>query len=97
MNNLEQLRQELCLKCKKCCALIGIETKHRYEPDLVEFYKTRGFKCYNINGGYLGVVLNFPCPHLTDTGCDIYKNRPNVCRNFDGRENFLTKDFCLWP
>lgn len=94
---------EYCLKCGfKCCREIGIWTDVVY-PECLEFYKVRGFQVDEVEGRVMiGITSlegkhNVDCPHLTPTGCGIYKDRPSICREYDGRKDPLMKDRCLWP
>lgn len=74
----------------------------QYWADAVYFYKARGFTVT-----FHDVVVDakpkrvlaieipdYPCPHLTDTGCNIYESRPNACRRYDGRKEMGDK--CAW-
>ncbi|HEX8947443.1 MAG TPA: YkgJ family cysteine cluster protein [Dissulfurispiraceae bacterium] len=90
-------KQQLCISCRKCCEAVGVYT----DPDiyssprkeLVHFYKERGFEV-TLSEGYLFLVLDLPCPHLTRSGCAIYRKRPKLCKEYSGVEDF-GKD-CLW-
>jgi Fe-S-cluster containining protein len=87
-------KQELCLQCFKCCERVGFYTLYTdSDPDAINFYRIRGFDI-SFEKGYLKVVIDLPCPHLTPKGCNIYNARPQVCVDFDGRREFGEK--CLW-
>ena len=97
---LEEQKQQACLKCFKCCkefavALHPINFTVEVRDINTEFFKARGFslvKDLKNNTTYLEIP-NYPCPHLTETGCDIYETRPKVCRDYDGRKDF---NDCEW-
>ena len=88
----------------KCCkvALIPVTKElpygyHRFfSPDAMAFWKTRGCKPYVSADERPWMACYFPCPHLTDKGCDIYENRPHHCRTYDGRKDPYLADVCLW-
>lgn len=87
-------KKKLCLQCQACCRLVYIPTKlpdKRDEP----FYKARGIKFIKVKGT-LHAAIPSRCPNLTVAGCAIYNNRPDACKDYDGREDPLLKDICLW-
>jgi Fe-S-cluster containining protein len=93
----DKLLNTLCIKCQKCCKVLWFIV---HKPDeveeiqkLINFYQVRGFKTILSNEKFI-VEFDQPCPHLTIDGCDIYSNRPEVCRNYDGRADFGNE--CLW-
>ena len=98
-------KQELCLKCKKCCKSLGLHTFYtNMDVDTLQFLQIRGVKLGFYNHGitkdgdpiqFVKAELDMACPHLTENGCDIYAVRPTVCREYDGR-NSMGKDECLW-
>ena len=89
--------QEACIKCKKCCKVMVVETVYPAEPYYVEYFQTRGFEVLEHPSGR--IILrhwNIPCPNLSNKegeGCLIYPNRPQTCRDYDGRE---LGNECLW-
>jgi len=89
-------RSELCLRCMECCKMIAVPAA--INPDFAstaEFYEARG--CSIVKTFSLPLVLiPYPCPHLTDIGCNIYKTRPLVCRVYDGRKDPVMRYTCLW-
>jgi Fe-S-cluster containining protein len=88
-------KQELCKECQKCCKRIGIYTRYRdVDADAINFFKIRGFDVFFDDMGFVKLELNLPCPHLTNTGCDIYNARPVVCAEYDGRKDYGEE--CLW-
>lgn len=80
----------------ECCKTLVIPF-HYYKlgEDDIKFYKMRGTEFITTDKGPF-MVLPFPCPYLTDEGCSIYKNRPKICREYDGREVLFMKYKCRW-
>lgn len=94
MTHIEYLHS-ICIACQKCCKTIAMDTQYPYEPDVIEFYEMRGFKVSMLSNGTCRLATeNLPCPHLVDSGCSVYANRPEVCRIFDGSQ-FPDID-CAW-
>lgn len=91
---MKTLKEKLCLKCKKCCNEITIATGYPADKEILEFFTARGFRISIIKNTVFLTLTNFPCPHLKDNGCDIYKDRPSICKNYDGRNEFGNE--CLW-
>ena len=90
-------KQRLCLSCMRCCKEVGIYTHPGMyistPEELATFYEARGFSVAR-SGELLVLTLKHPCPHLTPDGCDIYENRPRICADYSGLEDF--GDRCLW-
>lgn len=86
---------ELCLDCLKCCKNLYIETQYDYNDLLVEFFQARGCECINDKNNKLLIKINIECPHLKQTGCDIYESRPIICREFDGLRDGRNLE-CKW-
>lgn len=62
-----------------------MSTTYAAEPEMMNFFDKRGFTVSVAeNRIFLGFKLD--CPHLTATGCDIYEERPKLCREWDGRD-----------
>lgn len=102
VSELEKRKSELCLSCMECCKWLRFDcmAKDKRQATLMaEFYKTRGcdVKLNKISQMYT-VIVNVPvkCPYLTEKGCSIYENRPNACRNYDGRKDVMIADKCKW-
>ena len=85
---------KLCLQCLACCKILAIPTDRFLISD-IKFYEARGCKLTMLEGKF-HIVMPYHCPHLTPQGCDIYDARPLACRNYDGREDSLMEDVCLW-
>jgi Fe-S-cluster containining protein len=90
-------KQQLCIACCKCCREVGIYTHpgmySNTKEEVVEFYRARGFNVTE-SGDLLIISLKMACPHLTPAGCDIYENRPQVCKDYSGLNDFKTE--CFW-
>jgi len=91
----EAKKQKLCLQCMECCKILAIPADV-FSPRAIELYVTRGCWLASISGGRRGVVIPYPCPHLTPKGCNIYEQRPQDCRDYNGTKDPLMKDKCLW-
>lgn len=91
-------RERLCLSCQRCCKEISIYTHPILYScsveEIVEFYETRGFDVQRLEEDAIVLSFKRDCPHLTPAGCDIYEERPDVCRKYSGIEDF--GDECLW-
>ncbi|NLI30459.1 MAG: YkgJ family cysteine cluster protein [Nitrospiraceae bacterium] len=91
-------KQRLCIACRKCCQELGVFTLNAFyeDPpeDVIHFYQTRGCSITPHESGLLYLSIKMPCPHLTDDGCAIYEDRPQICRKYSGLEEF--GDACLW-
>ena len=60
-----------------------------------EYYKAHGL---TVKDGILYVHLNHQCPHLTKENlCDIYDERPQICREFPNKNNPVLPGGCIWP
>ena len=90
-------KQKLCLACLKCCTKVGVYTDpaiyEMSERDVIRFYEARG-AAVSKDGDLLFVLFDLPCPHLSKTGCDIYRKRPKICRIYSGMDEFGEE--CLW-
>jgi len=97
MEKLKSRKQKLCIECQKCCRDVSVYTRadlyNCSNRKVIEFYRTRGFKVHK-EGDAILLTFSIPCPHLTPDGCDIYEKRPEVCREYDGMEDF--DEECLW-
>jgi len=91
----EKKKQRLCLQCMECCKLLAIPLTD-ISKEAIEFYTARGCWIDALHGGRIGVIIPFPCPHLTPQGCNIYDTRPKACRDSDGTKDPLVRDKCLW-
>lgn len=89
-------KQRLCLSCMECCKIVAVRAAINPENELTRsFYSARG--CRILPTDHLPlVIIPFPCPNLTDTGCSIYGKRPLACQMYDGRNDPIMKHICLW-
>ena len=87
--NMTNQDSPMCIDCQWCChhlvlQLDGIDT---------ELLEARGHKC--LRREYFDeVMIETTCPHLTDSGCDIYEARPLACILFPWESHPLIKDHC---
>jgi len=91
-------QQEACLDCQECCEAIEFPTS-MVDNKVMEFYIAYGIDFYITKAGVVIFRMNHPCPHITETGCDIYDDRPDVCKEFmcstgDGSIKELKKKAC---
>jgi Fe-S-cluster containining protein len=85
-----------CGDCTYCCEVLSFGFTGHPPSEAVEFYKARGCVFHYLQHETM-VTIEHKCPHLDksfEVGCLIYKDRPEVCRKFDGRNNPVTKDKC---
>ena len=96
--SLEKEKSDLCLTCLACCKALAIPTPYVYSnAEFKEFYRVRGCGIVPVTGEEFSLVwLRIACPHLTIEGCDIYEDRPEWCKKYDGRLDPLMKDICKW-
>lgn len=90
----EDQKQELCIKCQFCCRyMIRDIIPH---PDRQAFNNAWGLMSIT-DGQHMAVMLPHACQQITDTGCKIYKDRPEVCKKFQGGDTErMWIPFCLW-
>jgi Fe-S-cluster containining protein len=95
---LDLLKQKLCLSCLKCCRLLSIMSPVNPTNDNSRyFYETRGCRILESKEFKMPVIMiPFPCPNLTEAGCSIYEHRPLSCRLYDGRKTPTMRDVCAW-
>jgi len=60
-----------------------------------EFYRARECRLVKLKTGKILVVVKSICPKLTSEGCSMYKDRPQICKDYDGRSSPAIKN-CLW-
>lgn len=84
-----------CKKCQACCKYIEIPTPLPWDDETFRDYlTTRNFEIKKGDVGNIEVVIYQPCSHLTESGCDVYEDRPSVCRMTNGLEACASK--CAW-
>jgi len=90
-------KQALCLTCLKCCKLIAFPTLYPNNKIVKELYETRGWLTkYDEKMDTLWIYKEVPCQHLGPKGCLIYNKRPKACKGYDGRNDPILKEDCLW-
>jgi len=94
-NHTEKKKQELCLQCNECCKTIAMPAFLLGDPMTTDWLKFRGCEFFQTNFGMF-VLIPSICPYLTDKGCAVYERRPEVCRNYDGRQIPFMVDKCKW-
>jgi len=97
MTNLSK-RQEICLRCAQCCKKLVIPlVQPHLTTEEYDFYQTRGGHIIVLPNGLNCLVIDCPCPYLQqDNKCAIYDQRPQKCREHDGRNDPFLKDSCQW-
>lgn len=67
-----------------------VEIEPRNFKKYMEFYKARGCKIQMLSGS-VAITVPSPCPHLTITGCSVYENRPELCKDYNCRNDPFLK------
>jgi Fe-S-cluster containining protein len=72
------------------------DTAH-YAEQLIDYYEAHG--CVVHRSGYgLVVMVPLACKWLQPDGlCEHYDNRPELCRQYDGRADPYLRDRCKLP
>jgi hypothetical protein len=82
-----------CSQCGACCRQIAFGMAYGGD-DWNEYYYEHG--CRIIPG--VGLVVPCVCPHLKQRGnktyCDIYDNRPKLCRHENKGSKFYKPPGC---
>ena len=87
--------QRVCIECQECCKyltfIVGPDVIKRHR----EIYEARGCVIRTMRDSN-SFALRVPsvCQHLTEHGCDIYEDRPQECKDYDGRYDPLLQDLC---
>jgi Fe-S-cluster containining protein len=80
-----------CLLCGDCCRYLSIIEPTPWSEKIAIYYETRG--CV-VDREQEKVMIPLQCPHLRkDNICDIYEQRPEICREFP-RRNSLIFEHC---
>jgi Fe-S-cluster containining protein len=86
-----------CTRCGICCTEMMIrvpfpthataEEHLRARADAERFYRIHGFDVLPSMAGEIALRIPAVCKHLaingSDTTCNIYETRPEVCRKFE--------------
>lgn len=80
--------QEICLKCQFCCRWIGYHVSLKANPaEYYSFVNTWGIPT-SLRGETVHFWVPFPCQHIREgTGCQIYDERPALCRAHKGGDS----------
>lgn len=86
---------EICRKCGGWCCKHFFINAELTDTKLIEYWEKRGIESFEY-GGKRHFVITQPCPHIKlDGGCEIYSQRPRVCREFpNGMEASIWSKFC---
>jgi Fe-S-cluster containining protein len=92
---------QICIECHECCKWMtfilkpdSTELTNKY----IEFYQTRGCDYWLHHDGVLSIMVPYRCPELLESGrCDAYSDRPQQCRDYDGRWDPHMRDKCKLP
>lgn len=93
MNNSE------CKDCNECCSMGTMLTDEEYET-LKRFLKKDKLGKYLYQLGKTTIlrhlkngVVYWMCPFSLNKRCQIYKNRPQICKNFHCDDPVKSKEF----
>lgn len=84
-----------CQQCGTCCKWLGFSFDG-LSGKALEFYKERGCKILKSEHGEYRIYIAIPCPHLKESKCAIYDNRPLVCIEGRGFEDPICASECKW-
>jgi len=87
--------QRVCVGCQECCCYLTFIVGEDIINAYCKVYEARGCTMKRIEGS-IRFSLRVPsvCPHLTEYGCDIYEERPQHCRDYDGTLDPFMQDLC---
>ena len=74
-------RSKECIECQFCCTMenVPIPGGMKY----VYLYYRKGHHVYwEPRDGKWYCLFEAPCRHITDSGCMIYEDRPELCRTW---------------
>ena len=95
-------KEQLCLNCLECCRYLefGINIpKYVDTANLEKFYADHYCKTKVIEdrrSKTMFVLIPCQCKNLTPFGCQIYEDRFDLCRRYDGRRDVLMAGMCKW-
>lgn len=95
-------KQKLCLECLECCKIILVrlnmkEAQYYFTPSAMAFWEMRDCKPWIDDTGQPWLVVPKTCQHLNVlTGCMIYEDRSDECRNYDGLKDPWIRKVCKW-
>jgi len=80
----------LCTECCKVMTFVVTPPDGQF-AQYVNFYAARGGNLELLTRNSFAVVVPSICPHVSDQGCDLGKNKPELCKKYDCRiDTFLT-------
>lgn len=94
---------EICINCNECCRWMSFTLNPPNavaEGELAHYYTLHGCKIVRVVGQQRMFVVMVPCicRQLGDDGrCAVYEERPDLCRNYDGRQDPLMRKYCRLP
>ena len=92
---------EICIRCNECCKWMTftIDCEKASAIDRFrKYYEAHGCKTRAFQRRSLIIMIPSVCPQLQDDGkCAIYKDRPVLCREYDGRWDPNMHDKCKLP
>jgi Fe-S-cluster containining protein len=103
MMNYPKSTTSICKKCKQWCCRTE---PHRLMPntpkDVLEYYEQRAKLVVKEKDGSWTAYLAQPCQHVSNKGCKIYEDRPDVCKKFPAQWNQYQEPYCelmrlRWP
>jgi len=79
-----------CTECARCCRYVGVginaPTTPRLATDVLWYLYHESVSVYRDADGEWSVLFETRCRNLrADLRCDVYAERPHICRGFDNR------------
>jgi Fe-S-cluster containining protein len=80
-----------CTECARCCQYVGVginaPTTPRLATDVLWYLYHERVSVYRDEQGEWSVLFETRCRNLArDLRCDVYAQRPHICRGFDNTE-----------
>jgi len=80
-----------CTECARCCRYVGVginaPTTPRLATDVLWYLYHDKVSVYRDEQGEWSVLFETRCGNLrADLRCEVYAERPHICRGFDDRE-----------
>ena len=96
-------KEALCKECQECCKWLefNVTVPSVVREQVINFYHDHGCKTKTVTAPFIAnadikVLVPCKCSHLKENGCDIYEDRYEFCKNFDGTKDVFMKDLCKW-
>ena len=78
-----------CHKCGNCCRQL-IFMVPTLSKNQIEYYEKKGCEVTKNQ-----ITIPYVCPHLnSDNMCDIYEDRPLLCKVYTGQKMFYRPEGC---